>query len=230
MKKSPIFLVFVLSLFLVSCAGTQQTRSVEQSGFLGDYSMLREGEDDEALRIYKNPKTDWKSYTKVIIEPVQIWKDRGTKDVDPEDLQRLADDLWSKIATALNSDYKIVHQPGPGVMRIAAAITEAEASNPVADTVSSVVPQLRILTGTKGLIAGGKPGFVGAASAEMKITDASSGELLAAGVDRRAGTKNLSGMTNSWNDVEEAYQYWAGKLKWRLCLLRGGSSCEEPKA
>ena len=55
-------------------------------------------------------------------------------------------------------------------MKITAAITEAEASNPMADTVSSIVPQLRILTGTKGFIAGGKPGFVGAASAEAKIT------------------------------------------------------------
>ena len=230
MSKSWFFLTLVFSMFFMSCAGTQQTRSVEQSGFLDDYSMLHEGKDDEALRIFKNPKADWKSYTKVIIEPVTIWKDKGTKDVDPEDLQRLADDLWSKIAMALKSDYKIVHQPGPGVMKIAAAITEAEASNPVADTVSSIVPQMRILTGAKGLIAGGKPGFVGAASAEMKITDASSGELLAAGVDRRAGTKNLSGMTNSWNDVEESYQYWADKLKWRLCLLRGGSNCKGPKA
>ena len=50
--------------------GPSKPEVLTQSGFLGDYSMLREGEDDdEALRIYKNPKADWKSYTKVIIEP-----------------------------------------------------------------------------------------------------------------------------------------------------------------
>jgi len=49
-------------------------------------------------------------------------------------------------------------------------------------------------------------------------------------VDRRGGTKDLSGMTNEWNDVEKAYIYWAGALRYRLCSLRGGSNCVEPEA
>ena len=76
---------------------------------------------------------------------------------------------------------------------------------------------MRLLTGAKGVVAGGKPGFVGEVSVEAKITDAQSGELLLAAVDRRAGTKSLRGSTNSWNDVEQAYQYWADKARWRLC-------------
>ncbi len=224
-------LLMAMVMFLGGCAQTQQTRSVEQSGFLGDYSMLREGEKDEARLVYMNPKANWVAYKKVMIDPVTIWlgKDSDLKKLSPEERQRLANELWAKLTEALRPDYEIVQLPGPGVLRFQAAITDAEASMPGLDTVSSIVPQLRLLTGAKGMVAGGKPGFVGEASVEAKITDAQSGELLAAAVDRRAGTKSLRGSTNSWNDVEQAYQYWADKLRWRLCELRGGANCIEAK-
>ena len=63
---------------------------------------------------------------------------------------------------------------------------------------------------------------------EAKITDAETGKILMEAVDRRGGTKDLSGMTNEWNDVEKAYDYWADALRFRLCLLRGGTDCVEP--
>lgn len=46
------------------------------------------------------------------------------------DLQRLADYFWDKAAKALMPNYAIVSKPGPGVMRMTVAITEAEALNP----------------------------------------------------------------------------------------------------
>lgn len=231
MMRIPFHVVLLLCAGLSGCAGTQQARSVEQSGFLGDYSILKEGEKDEALLIYKNPQADWKKYKKVILDPVTLWvgKDSQLKDVSAEDRQRMADLFWVKLHDALKTDYEIVNSPGPDVLRLQAAITEAETSNPVLDTVSSIVPQLRVLTGVKGL-ATGVSGFTGSASVEMKITDSSDKTLLAAAADRRGGTKTLSGVTNSWNDVEEAYRYWAEKVRWRACLLRGEPNCVEPEA
>jgi hypothetical protein len=79
-------------------------------------------------------------------------------------------------------------------------------------------------------MATGVSAFTGSASAELKVTDSTTGMLLVAAVDRRGGTKSLSGMTNSWNDVEEAYRFWAEKLRCRLCQWRGGMDCVEPKA
>ena len=222
------------------CAATQEAKSVEKSGFLGDYSMLqegrrgvvKEGSEDQALWIYKNPAADWRKYKKIILEPVTIWmsqKDSQLKEVSVEDRQRLAVLLWSKIDEQLRKDYEITSQPGPDVLRMQGAITEAGASNAVLDTVTSIVPQTRLLSGAKSL-ATGVSAFTGSASAELKITDSATGTLLVAGVDRRGGTKSLSGMTNSWNDVEEAYRFWAEKLRYRLCQWRGGMDCVEPKA
>ena len=230
--RTSIILVIIL-FFLQGCAATQQRRDVVKTGFLSfsERSLLTEGKGDhEALLRYINPDTNWPSYNKVMINSVTFWKDKETQDVSLGDLQMLSDFLYSHMHEALSQDYTIVTQPGPGVMRAAFAITEAEASSPTADVVTSIIPPARILTGIKGYAAGGKPGFVGTAGLEGKITDAQTGKILAIAVDRRGGTKDLSGMTNDWNDVEKAFIYWAAAVRYRLCMLRAGENCVEPEA
>ena len=232
--------ILLLMLVVTGCASTQEAKSVEKSGFLGDYSLLKEGErstikegaEDQALWVYKNPAADWRKYKKVWLDPVTVWmsqKDSQLKDVSVEDRQRLAALLWSQLDEQLRKDYQMTSQAGPDVMRIQAAITEGESSNAVLDTVTSVIPQTRLLSGMKSL-ATGVSLFTGSASVEMKITDTEMGTLLLAAVDRRGGTKSLRGVTNSWNDVEEAYRFWAEKTRYRLCQWRGGMNCVEPKA
>ena len=224
-------LILVIFLFLLQgCAATQQRRDVVKTGFLSDYSILTEGKGDhEALLRYINPDADWRSYDKIVFDSVAVWKNEETQDVSPEDLQMLTDFVYGHFHDALSQDYTVVTQPGPGVMHVAFAITEAEASSPTADVVTSIIPQTRILTGLKGYAVGGKPGFVGSAGLEAKVTDAQTGKILLEAVDRRGGTKDLSGMTNDWNDVEKAYIYWASAIRYRLCILRGGSNCIEPE-
>jgi len=226
------FILFLFIFFLQGCAATQQRRNVVESGFLtaSEHAMLTEGQKNEALLKYINPEVDWRSYDKVMIDSVAVWKNKETQDVSPEDLQMLTDFAYDQMHNALSLDYTIVTQPGPGVIRAAFAITEAEASNPALDVVTSIIPQTRILTGVKGLVVGGKPGFVGTAGLEAKFTDAQTGKTLGLAVDRRGGTKNLSGTTNEWNDVEKAYIYWAAAVRYRLCMLRGGANCVEPEA
>jgi hypothetical protein len=222
------------------CAATQEAKSVEKSGFLGDYSLLKEGErstfsegtGDTALLYYKNPAADWRKYKKIRLDPVTIWmsqKDSQLKDVSVEDRQRLSALLWSKLDEQLRKDYEMTGQAGPDVMQIQVAITEAGESSATLDTITSIIPQTRLLTGAKGM-ATGVSGFTGSASIEGKAVDTETGTILWEGVDRRGGTKSLSGVTNSWNDVEEAYRFWAEKIRFRLCQWRGGVNCVEPKA
>jgi hypothetical protein len=228
-------------MFVVSgCATTQEAKSVEKSGFLGDYSLLKEGErstilegaEDQALLRYKNPAADWRKYRKVWLDPVTVWmsqKDSQLKDVSVEDRQRMAALFWSKLDVQLRKDYVMTYQAGPDVMRIQAAITEADPSNAVLDSVTSVIPQTRLLSGMVSL-GRGVSLFTGSASVEVKMTDSATGAILAEAVDRRGGTKSLSGVTNSWNDVEEAYRFWAERIRYRLCQNRGGMNCVEPRA
>jgi hypothetical protein len=240
MRRITSILLIGLLIGIGGCAATQEAKSVEKSGFLGDYSQLKEGQrstfsegaEDQALWVYKNPAADFRQYKKIQLDPVTLWmsqKDSQLKDVSVEDRQRLSALLWKELDEQLRKDYEITSQPGPDVMRIQVAITEAGDSNATMDTVSSIVPQLKLLTGAKGM-ATGVSGFTGSASAELKVTDAATNAILVAAVDRRGGTKSLRGVTNEWHDVEEAYRFWAEKMRYRLCQWRGGMNCVEPKA
>jgi hypothetical protein len=231
----PMVARFILALFFLAvtaCSTTQQANHVVTSGFLGDYSILQKGAgDDEALLRYVNPIADWKQYTKVIIDPVQLWVGQGSslRDLPREERIHLTSLLFGKIRDGLLAHYRIVRKPGPHVMRISVALTEATTSNVVLDTISSVLPTGYVFSGAKSL-ATGTGTFMGAASVEAKITDAETGTLLAAAVDRRGGAKSLSGSTSEWSDVEESFQYWASLLRYRLCQWRGEHSCVKPKA
>jgi hypothetical protein len=141
------------------------------------------------------------------------------RNISREERIRLASLLFGKIRDGLLADYRVVREPGPHVMRISVALTEAKTSNVIMDTISSVLPTGYVVSGTKSL-ATGTGTYVGAASVEAKITDA----------ERRGGAKSLSGVTSEWSDVEESFQFWASTLRYRLCQWRGAHNCVKPKA
>jgi hypothetical protein len=169
---------------IAGCATTQQARDVQTMGLLGsDYELLRQGEEGEAL-VYRDSGTNWGAYNKVKLDPVTIWAGEGSafKDFSQPDLQALAD---SSIHQELATDYQMVDVLGPGVLHIQVALTDAQTSNPTMDTISSVVPQAIIVSQAARLVTG-KPSFVGQASAEARVSDGLSGDLLVAAVDRRS--------------------------------------------
>jgi hypothetical protein len=215
-----IILILMMVLF-VGCAQTYQARKVgERSGFLGDYSMLQEGEKGEALERYINPDADFTVYDKVIVDPVLTMCSKDSK-APREELYNLANHLHYKVIAKLDEDYEIVKTPGPGVMRISVALTEAKKSKVGLNMITTIIPQAHLMSGAKKL-ATGTNSFVGKASVEGKITDSDTGEMLAAFVDRRAGGKTLRGSTKAWDDVEQAFSYWANKLSQRLRDMRVG--------
>ena len=52
---------------------------------------------------------------------------------------------------------------------------------------------------------------VGRASMEIELVDSLSGMRLAAAIDRREGGKKV--VTGKWTAIEEAFDYWAQKLR-----------------
>lgn len=217
-----------LSLSLGACQTTRQARSVEPSGFLGDYSMLQEGAKGEALLVYIAPGVDWKSYDKVLLDSVTIWgsEDSSLKDAPKDQLQHLTDLFYKDVYDELAKDYKMVDQPGPGTLRIRLAITEAKGSMVVLDTITSVVPQLRIVT-TLGQFALGNSLITGKAAAEVEVADSMTGRRLGAAVDRSYGAKALRGVWSKWDDVDRAFADWAERLRVRLASLREGKTVKE---
>ena len=74
MKETRLHPLMILLVFvLVSCSSktaTIQGREVVFSGFLDDYSILREGGKGEPLLVYKNPTVDFAAYDKILLDPI----------------------------------------------------------------------------------------------------------------------------------------------------------------
>jgi hypothetical protein len=206
-------LAALLTIAAVGCQTTRQPRGTpEEHGFLGDYSMLQPGEGDQARLRYVAPDAGFKKYDSVILDSVTIWQSADTEKLSKEEAQALTDYLYEAVHRELSKDYKVVTQSGVGVMRIRAAITEAKGAHVVADTVTSVVPQLRLITTLGGMAANTKA-LVGEAAVEMEIQDSLSGRRLAAAVDERWGTKAIRGGILKWSDAKEAFDHWANQLR-----------------
>jgi hypothetical protein len=220
---------------LTACAHSEQAGGfgkAEPSGFLKDYSKLHAAADDtEATLVYFTPdKAKFKSYTKVWLEPVQVWRGEksSAKDLDPEDTNHVSQYLWSRVDEALRKDYTMTREAGPGVLRVRIAVTEAGKGVPVLDNLTAAYPTTLLMSKGKKAISGTET-LVGKASIEMEATDSQTGELIAAGVDRRGGGKYAWKALNRWEDFEQASDYWAKKFAWRACTLRGAANCEMPK-
>jgi hypothetical protein len=216
---------------LTACKTTRQGRSVENSGFLTDYSQLHEGEGDESKLIYIATNVAWTKYTKIYIEPVQLWKSEDTNsplgELSAENQKMLVDTFYTALHDQLQKSYSIVDKPGPDTLVVRTAVTEAKKSGPVRNLVSTIMPIGLGLSILKAA-AFGKGIGVGDVQVEMELLDGETNQRLAAAVDRRVGTKALrTKFDGSWGDVRLGFDYWAERLEERLTELRAGKSGEE---
>jgi len=147
MRSGRLVLVGLLALTIISvgCSTTRQARNVEKSGFLGDYSQLVEGKGDEAQLIYVDNSANFSKYDAVMIDSVTIWRSKTNSKISTEDQQMLTDYLYKAIHDQLSKNFRIADRPGPGVLRIRAAVTEAVGANVIGNAVTSIVPQARAL-------------------------------------------------------------------------------------
>ena len=222
-KKNIFVLITLMGVFLIlitGCSSTFQTRKVTTSGFLGDYSQLKNGSGKEAQLLYINSQADFNSYARILMDPVKFYSDKNSK-LEGEDKKRIVDYLHATILEQLKYDYTFVNKQSEVTMRLRVAITEARGSKVVMDTISSIVP-IGMALGLVKKVAVGTNLSVGKASVELEIQDSLTGERLVAAVDERAGRKYTGKFDKfqKYHTVEDAFDYWAEKLKKRLKEFR----------
>ncbi len=204
---------------LIQRASGETPAAPPPTGFLGnDYSLLTppaEGSDQKAMLRYVNPSANWNSYNKIMIAPVTFWANDDSK-VSAADQQALCDYTYNVLVKDLGKNFVIVDQPGPGVLKLSVALTDATSAVPVLRSVSVIVPQARALSLIK-MAATGTYAFVGSAQGALKLNDSTSGQLLAAAVDKRVGGTSVTNVTVfQWGDAEHAIDYWAELTDQRL--------------
>ncbi|HVP27855.1 MAG TPA: DUF3313 domain-containing protein [Myxococcota bacterium] len=229
MSASRLCLLVCLAVAATGCASTYQEplEGTSNSGFLGDYSKLEPGEKGEAALRYVNPDARWTGYDKVMIDPVTFWGSDATK-VPAADQQTLCDYMDQALREKLGEKYTLVDRPGPGVMRLQVAITDATTATPVLRTISVLVPQAALLNNLQSL-ATGSYAFAGSAQVEARLIDASTGQLLGEWVDRRmGGNAPTAGAQWQWGDVKNAMEAWASLAAERLSGWSSGATKPAP--
>jgi hypothetical protein len=236
MKLLTSLLAFMLAGWLLAgCSQTvtpspnifQRARGQTQaqpppSGFFGnDYSLLAPpaaGSDQQAMLRYTNANIKWGNYDAIIITPVTFWAVDDSK-VSAADQQTLCNYFDKVLVKDLGKNFTIVDQPGPGVAKLSAALTDATSAVPVLRTISLVSPQARVLSLIKMATTGTYP-FVGSAQGAAKLTDSVSGQLLEAWADKQMGGASLKSVDVFWwGDAENAMDYWANGLDQHLVAL-----------
>jgi len=216
------------ALSLGGCGASYQARSVDvQNAMLVNPSILQKGGDGQSLYRYVNPDAKIKRYDKVIVDPVIIVKEAQLEADELENYKKLATNGYVYLVDELKQDYQIVETPAEGTLRIQLAIVDADSSKPGRNVLSSVMP-IGIGVNALKYAATGKQSGVGEITAEFKITDAVTGALLGAALDRRVGGKSPKGITDTWYNADQSLQYWAKKVRYAMCAERGGADCVKP--
>jgi hypothetical protein len=203
----------------MSCTTTHQTPKAATSGFLKDYSQLKEGKGEQALMVYIDPDVNFSRYNKIMIDPIRLMasEDSDMAKISKEDFQKIADYFYAALLENLSKDYTVVTESGDRTMRLRVALTDVRKSKVVLDTISSVGPILIAISAVKKVATGTHVG-IGSAIGEMELLDSVSGKRLIAAVDGRAGRKYTGRLDKfgKWNDTKDACDYWAQRIAMSL--------------
>lgn len=203
----PVACAMAMMFALGACA-TDDTSKSSFSGFLGDYSQLKpDPEFDGALR-WANPNVTLADYSTFIVDPVVVQfapNDEGTA-LSPDELKELTDHFRTEAIAALSEKYTVVDEPGPGVLRIRAAITSVETTVPI----MNIHPAMKL----SGLGLGG-------ASMEAEAIDSVSGERIVAIVDSQQGNRmSITEGLQTLGHAKQVMSYWVERAVENLQKVR----------
>jgi hypothetical protein len=204
-------------ILVVGCASMEKSQlssmSGSKAGFLGAYYKdLVPGPEGGAKLRWIKPGVNFGKYNKVMLDSVVFFfaEDSEYQGIDPQELKELADAFNLKMVDALKGQYPLVAEPGPDVLRLRFAITDLKQSRPVVSGITTVVP---IGLGISILKKGATDSWSGsgATGGELMVLDSSTNDVIAVAKDER--TAGFTERFTKWGSAEEAFAFWAGRVK-----------------
>ena len=219
-----ILLVMMISLSLTMAPGHAGEKKMPQSGFLSDYSLLKPEDPLGVVDwLYVNKEAVFGAYDKIMLDQAVFFfkKEADYKGIHTDELVELSDAIHKAILDALSDVYTFTDKPGPGVMRIRAAITDVVPYKPGRGTLTSVVPVGIAASLVKKAATGTHIG-VGGVSFEAELLDSQTNAVLGAVIDSQTGKKYKVGKTTSkFGHAKDIFNLWAKTLRKRLDNLSG---------
>ncbi len=225
----PTLFLIAFVLIIVSSCTRVHPKTVEQKGFVDDFSMLEADKDGIGVLFYVNKDVDFTKYDKIWLETVIAFVYEGSRmeDIPEEEINELLDYIKKTFIRVFSEDYEFVNKPGPGTMQVRIGITDLSGQNRLTNTLSTFVPQARALSELKRLATGRHIGTGGAAY-EAEVLDSLTGEKLIVEMGAKTGGKPLGGsITDRFRDFRAAVDVWTENAKLRLRKLREESSMKK---
>ncbi|ASL46964.1 hypothetical protein bAD24_III06200 [Burkholderia sp. AD24] len=171
----------------VALIGCSSVTPVAYSG-IASAPYLRPNPQDDSGRVpYRfSSQTDWQQYTKVIIDPVVVYRgaDNQFGDMRDEDKAALATYMQTRFAEKLRGRFEIATAPGPNTLRLKLTLTGAKTSTPVISTLSRFDIAGGIYNGVQ-TVRGREGAFTGSVIYAVEIYDAASNRLINAYVSKQ---------------------------------------------
>ncbi|MDT9634384.1 DUF3313 domain-containing protein [Pseudomonas marginalis] len=202
----------VASIAMAGCA-SKVTQPDEYSGFLSDYSQLKEAKSPSGVEVMRwvDPQLDLSRYTAVYIEPTQFYpKPQATTKIPDSTLNGINTYFNQALKRELGKSLPLANGPGPGVMVVRAAITavssKTEGLKPY-EFVPVALVAAAVSTGT------GIRDQETTLGTEAQFLDGASGKVLAQVVRKGTG-KPLSNDSQVMkaDDVKGVIDGWASDL------------------
>jgi hypothetical protein len=179
--------IIVLGAILGAGAAANAIAQEGDSGYLRDYSRLKEAKDTagKTIRGWVSPKFTPANYNAILVDPLVFYPEpRPSERVTAEALQQMLAYANDLLKQTLGTRFKVVDGAGPGVARLRVAFTSVAAKGEGLKPYQ-LVPIAFVATMAKRAAAGGAPQRA-AIVAEVEATDSVTGELL--GMRVRVGT------------------------------------------
>ncbi|WP_027521409.1 DUF3313 domain-containing protein [Bradyrhizobium sp. Ec3.3] len=131
-------------------------------------------------------QVDWRTYNKVILDPVVIYrgKDHQFGDMSDKDKATLAAYMQNRFADKLRSRFALVTARGPNTLRVRLTLTGAVANTPVLGTLSRFDVAGAVYNGVQAA-RDGEGTLTGSVIYGVEIFDASTSRLLSAYVTKQ---------------------------------------------
>jgi len=193
-NRAALAIMSVITLAqLGGCGASYHARSVDlKEATLVNPALLKKGGEGRALYRYVKPKIDLKKYTSILVDPVLVRKDHELDKEEQENYQKLANNAYAYLIKEMEKEFTLIKSPEQGAARIQMAISDIDTSSPVRLVTSSILP-IGVAASLVQYGVTGEQSAVGEITMEMRVTDAGSGELLGAALDRRVGGKSWGG-------------------------------------
>ena len=194
-----------------------------QSGFLGDaYAKLQPDPGNGDWLTYFKTEDSLRNSQAFLIQPVQVFliPEAEKRDIDPKELDKLSEYFTKAVTDELTAGhYKVVTEPGPGVMVLRFAITNVQPNGGKKNMAVTGAADIALYGTTPPGTTMLMPRLsVGSVSIEGEMVDSTSGELEMAFMTSKSGRRFFSGLKayQKWGDIDAAFKGWAKNFRMRL--------------